>query len=256
MSILTPTGRYAEPFVRCLASSDLKPAPLWIVEGKGSFGRQVADGAERYAGGHGTKTKRIDAAKPTDRFPTSSSWDMLSAGTFESDVQTVTNGVDHPDGTFGVGQWFRHPTTEPEPGPPSETFLATYADAFGTSNPDYPAIQATAAALVATHCLRKALWSTVVDLKTSTLFGDFGVDPDTGMQLRHQAGATTQAVQDRLRRYASPVSRSVSKGRTAAGVRFRPAGSPALPYFAAVVHRVFHLATNGRRTAPMRRVRA
>lgn len=220
VSILTPTGRYAEPFVRYLASSDLEPAPLWIVEGRGSFGRQVADGAERSARDHGTRTKRIDAAMLTDCVTTSMPWDMLSAGTFENDIQTVAraqdlsnpprticavaagvqdfaNEVDNPGGTFGVGQWFRHPVTEPELGPSSETFLAKYADAFGTSDPDYPAIQATAAALVATHCVRKAgttareaLWSAVVALKTSTLFGDFGVDPDTGMQLRHQATLT------------------------------------------------------------------
>lgn len=228
ISILTPTTHYADPFLRHLSSNKLEPAPLWVVEGKGSFGKQVANGAERLAKEHGVKTRRIDAANLADGTPTPKLWDMLSAGTFENDIQTVTiaqnlpdpprticavaagvqdfaNEIKNPDGTFGVGQWFRYPAREPELGPPSETFLSRYANAFGTSNPDYPAIQATAAAVIASHCARDAgttahdaLWSTAASLKTSTLFGDFGIDPDTGMQLRHQATLTRWIANDRV----------------------------------------------------------
>src|SRR6266487_4300227 len=45
VSILTPTSRYAEPLLRYIATSNQGPRDLYVVEGPGSFGRQVADGA-------------------------------------------------------------------------------------------------------------------------------------------------------------------------------------------------------------------
>src|SRR4051794_2493348 len=44
VSVLAPTSRYALPFVRTRARQT-KRAPLWIVRGRGRFGRQVAAGA-------------------------------------------------------------------------------------------------------------------------------------------------------------------------------------------------------------------
>jgi ABC-type branched-subunit amino acid transport system substrate-binding protein len=49
VSVLTPTSRYAEPFLRHIASSDQGPRDLYIVQGPGSFGRQVAEGAATMA---------------------------------------------------------------------------------------------------------------------------------------------------------------------------------------------------------------
>jgi hypothetical protein len=60
--------------------------------------------------------------------------------------------------------------------------------------PDYPAVQAAAGAMIAVHCARIAgaasrerLWATAAGLETSTLFGGFGIDQETGAQIRHQA---------------------------------------------------------------------
>ena len=50
VSILTPTSRYAEPFVRWLASEPGEKRDLCIINGPGSFGRQVADGTEAIRG--------------------------------------------------------------------------------------------------------------------------------------------------------------------------------------------------------------
>src|SRR6266851_2518798 len=44
VSVLTPTSRYAEPFLRHITGEDRK-RDLVIVHSPGSFGRQVADGA-------------------------------------------------------------------------------------------------------------------------------------------------------------------------------------------------------------------
>ena len=51
VSVLTPTSRYAEPFLLQLASESGERRDLCIVHGPGSFGRQVADGAETIARG-------------------------------------------------------------------------------------------------------------------------------------------------------------------------------------------------------------
>lgn len=48
VSVPAPTSRYAEPFLRHL-TVHTEPAPLVLVEGRGSFGRQVITGAEAIA---------------------------------------------------------------------------------------------------------------------------------------------------------------------------------------------------------------
>jgi hypothetical protein len=59
--------------------------------------------------------------------------------------------------------------------------------------PDYPAVQAAAAAVLATHCARtagdvarSALWAAATSLRATTLFGPFGIDPTTGEQQDHR----------------------------------------------------------------------
>ena len=51
VSVLTPTSRYAEPFLLRLASEPRERRDLCIVHGPGSFGRQAADGAQTIARG-------------------------------------------------------------------------------------------------------------------------------------------------------------------------------------------------------------
>ena len=77
-------------------------------------------------------------------------------------------------------------------GPSEEEFLRAYA-ATGGSLPDYPAVQAAAGAIIATHCARLAgstsrddLWAAAAALETSTLFGGFKIDPESGAQVRHR----------------------------------------------------------------------
>jgi hypothetical protein len=89
ISVLTPASRYAEPFLRHIASERGAARELCIVHGAGSFGRQVADGAETIARQLGTRTVR---AAPGDQLPPSGvsrEWDLFSAGVFEQDTETV-----------------------------------------------------------------------------------------------------------------------------------------------------------------------
>jgi hypothetical protein len=210
VSVLTPTSRYAEPFVRGLAAEQ-DQRELAGVAGTGSFGRQVADGAVALAQQLG-----IPAARETaeDALVRDGEWDLLSAGVFEDDVElvakarglarppqrvcTIAAGVrdfadvsGDPDGVYGIAQWFPGSGQDAATGPDEATFLVAYRQATG-SRPDYPATQAAAGAAIAMRCAQLAgstkrgeLWAAAGSLVTSTLFGGFGIDPATGIQLVH-----------------------------------------------------------------------
>jgi hypothetical protein len=212
VSLLTPASRYAERFIRDVAAG--AGLELWIVQGRGSFGRQVADGAQQIAEQAGACTRRLGSG---DSWPDPAGhWALVSAGTFEDDVATVSRArsqpdpprlifsvaagvhefagqVEDPEGIYGAGQWFPGSGTRAELGPHEDAFLAAYAAV--TDQPvDYPGVQAAAAAVLAAHCARRAgstargqLWAQAAALDTATLFGGFRIDPVTGAQVKHQA---------------------------------------------------------------------
>jgi ABC-type branched-subunit amino acid transport system substrate-binding protein len=215
VSVLSPTSRYAEPFLLRLASEPRAMRDLCIVHGPGSFGRQAADGAEVIARRLGIRSIRAAA---DDQIPPPgilAEWDLFSAGVFEQDAELVSKAlrfpaplrwvcavaagvrefgrvVDDPDGVFGIAQWFPGAEHEVTLGPAEGEFLGAYATRAG-SVPDYPAVQAVAGAVIATRCARlagstsrDALWAAAADLETSTLFGGFRIDPGSGAQVRHQ----------------------------------------------------------------------
>ena len=203
VSVLTPAGRYAEPFLRRVA----RP-PLRIETGAGAFGRQVAAGADALARELGMEV--VAGASPHPALPSGGegSWDLLSAGVFEDDVATVRRALalprppravwsvaagvrdfGGPDGVYGPAQWFPGSGVPAEVGPGEAAFLA----ALGGHAPDYPAAQAAAAAALAARCAElagstapAALWAAAVALDTTTLFGRFRIDPATGEQLGHE----------------------------------------------------------------------
>ncbi|MFF5205159.1 ABC transporter substrate-binding protein [Streptosporangium sp. NPDC000396] len=213
VSVLTPASRYAEPFLRHLAGAEA--LPVRIVHGEGSFGRQVAAGAEAIARSLGIDTVLLG---PGDDLPQTAgeAWALFCAGAFEEDVETIKRAralpmpprtvcavaagvrefgqaLDDPRGVYGVGQWFPGTGSPAELGIEEPDFLAAYQDRAGVL-PDYPAVQAAASAAIATHCAtaaggtgRDALWSAAAALTTNTLFGAFKIDPHTGVQLGHQA---------------------------------------------------------------------
>jgi hypothetical protein len=210
VSVLTPTSRYTEPFLRHITGD--KPRGLYIASGPGSFGRQVTAGAEAIARELGIRTSRLDP----DNLPShEGKWDLLSARVFEDDaalvnkarrlpapparicaiaagVREFSNAVDDPAGIYGIAQWFPGSGYEAEIGPSEEDFLRAYCDGTGTL-PDYPAAQAAAGAALAVHCVRLAgatrrgdLWAAAAGLDTSTLFGGFRIDPGSGIQMKHR----------------------------------------------------------------------
>jgi hypothetical protein len=210
VSVLTPASQYAEPFLRHLATGN--PAQLVIVHGTGSFGRQVADGAMAAAHRLGTQATHVT---PDDALSRQGEWDLLSAGVFEDDasltskalklahpprhvcavaagVHEFSHAVADPEGVFGIAQWFPGSGGDVATGPTERVFLRAYAG-LASSRPDYPAVQAAAGAALAVRCAelagttgRVGLWAAATALQTSTLFGAFGIDRQTGAQVEHR----------------------------------------------------------------------
>jgi Periplasmic binding protein len=211
VSVLTPTSRYAEPFLRRIAGEG-ETRDLVIVYGAGSFGRQVASGAESMARRFRIRTRLTEADSALPPPGTPGEWDLLSAGVFEQDAELVSNAlrlpepprrvcaiaagvrefanvVDDPEGVFGIAQWFPGAGHDPQLGPAEDEFLRAYSGLA----PDYPAVQAAAAAALATRCAtlagntsRADLWEAAAALDTSTMFGGFRIDPASGLQVKHQ----------------------------------------------------------------------
>ena len=78
-----------------------------------------------------------------------------------------------------------------ELGPAEDDFLEAYRE-LAQAQPDYPAVQAAAGAIIATRCVElagttdpDALWAVAADLDTTTLLGDFKIDASTGAQTKH-----------------------------------------------------------------------
>lgn len=198
VSLITPTDRYGEPFVRYVGAHH-PSVGLRLVSGPGTFGPQVVDGMRRAA-------VALDV-----RLSESSDAALFVAGTFEHDtaliadlahrpavlgtvaagVQAFAEAVPDPEGVFGVAQWMPGAGRTVALGPEEEPFVARYRSITG-SDPDYPAVQAAAAAAIAVHCTdlagstdADALWDAAADLRTTTLYGAFGIDPTTGTQTDH-----------------------------------------------------------------------
>jgi ABC-type branched-subunit amino acid transport system substrate-binding protein len=228
VSVPTPASRYAEPFLQLLAGGSRASAELVIVSGRGSFGRQVSGGAGETAHWLGIRSVRIGPDSVLASAAPSREWALLCAGSFEEDVDRVAEarsmrnpprtvcavaagvrefGRTTPDasGVFGIAQWFPGSGHGAALGPPEADFLSAYQRAAG-GLPDYPAVQAVAAAAVAAHCARlaggtdrEALWQAACALATTTLFGGFRIDPSTGSQTGHQTVLVRWAAAQDLR---------------------------------------------------------
>ncbi|MGA2408951.1 MAG: ABC transporter substrate-binding protein [Candidatus Binataceae bacterium] len=142
---------------------------------------------------------------------------MLSAGRYEYDVAMMRFAAsqrlylpvlgcvggamnrfardlgDDSEGIVAPSQWEPSAPITPELGPPPHEFVRRYRDYGGDAGCDYPAAQAYAAGLLTIAALRAAgsldqarIRAAFADLHTSTLFGDFAIEPVSGRQTGHQ----------------------------------------------------------------------
>jgi branched-chain amino acid transport system substrate-binding protein len=102
VSALAPTSRYAVPFVETLAEQ--RPAvELWVMRGRGKFGRQVAAGAVAAAEHRGVATREVRVGGDTEPDEVPDRWALFSAGRFEDDIAIVkaAQGASPPPETIG-----------------------------------------------------------------------------------------------------------------------------------------------------------
>jgi hypothetical protein len=142
-------------------------------------------------------------------------WDLLCAGSFEEDVEAVGwarslpwpprsicavaagvrefgTAAGDPAGIQGLAQWFQGDARTVDVGPSEAQLLRAYRGVAG-GEPDYPAVQAAAAAELAVHCTGIAggtdpasIWQAASRLQATTFFGAFAVDPFSGLQTGHR----------------------------------------------------------------------
>ncbi len=128
------------------------------------------------------------------------------------------------EGLLGPAQWIASAALEPDEGPDVDWFVARYRSAVA-ADPPYPAAQAFAAGVLAARCLREsgqrdeaagvdspsaassgdvrlvddvALLAAARRVGCRTLYGDFRLDPVTGLQVGHRV-VTVQWQQGRRR---------------------------------------------------------
>ena len=217
VSVLTPTPRYAEPFLAWFATAGTVgiDTELWIAEGAGRFARQVARGAADRCTATGIAHRRVTSADllrgPAPFMP----WSLFSAGSLEEDARVASwaTGCGSPprvlcavgagvhgfsdltarhDGVLGVAQWVAGRSAGAERGPAEASFVGAYRDRWHQPL-DYPGVQAVAAAVIGVHCARTAgaadrtaLWRAAGELRTTTLFGEFEIDTGSGEQTGHR----------------------------------------------------------------------
>jgi branched-chain amino acid transport system substrate-binding protein len=97
------------------------------------------------------------------------------------------------EGVIAPSQWEPGVSYDNIAGPDLAWFLSEYRARF-QHLPDYPAVQAFAAGLVFTECLRRAgsiedetLLAAAYGLELTTFFGGFRLDPGTGRQIGHRS---------------------------------------------------------------------
>lgn len=99
---------------------------------------------------------------------------------------------DDAEGIVGPSQWEEQTRITPELGPTPAEF-ARRMRATGYGDCDYPAAQAYAAGLIGCAAIRETdsldqqtIRAAIGEMRTSTLFGEFGIDRVTGRQVAHK----------------------------------------------------------------------
>jgi branched-chain amino acid transport system substrate-binding protein len=234
VNVLAPASTYLGGALRAVRAADPAAATVSLLRGSTGFALDVAGGAvaEAEALGFSVSITGFDpggSAKAAGTVPGADV--LLVVGGFEDEVVAapillrrqwraaafVGAGVDEVlavlgdgrAGLLGPAQWLAPAApSEPEEGPDAAWFTATYRQATG-QEPSYPAVQAFAAGILCSRGLRDAggpddasLLEAARRLDTTTLYGHFRLDPDSGLQVGHEV--LTVQWQDDIRRVVWP----------------------------------------------------
>ena len=211
ISLPTPASRYLVALGRAVAK--LRPgAAVALATARGPFGRFARDGFEREADRLNLRLAgAFGLADPPERVADAVPDAILACGPANREVELfrelgrllpgvlcagISPGLSafpellggDPGGFLAPVQWHPELGSSPELGPSSAEVMS---DGRGSRHPDidYVGAQAYAAALVAERCLEldpDDPLSSARRLRTTTFFGAFHLDPETGIQRGHR----------------------------------------------------------------------
>jgi branched-chain amino acid transport system substrate-binding protein len=222
VNVLAPASTYFRGTLEAVRSVDPGARHVAILHATTGFGRDVARGAAEAARELGFEVTAEGfggggAVRAATMLPEAEV--LLVVGSFDDELESapallgrawravgfVGAGVDEVlaalgdgrEGLLGPAQWVATASMEPDEGPDVEWFLARYRSAVG-GDPPYPAAQAFATGVLAARCLREC-WedhpgapddatqlAVARGLACRTLYGDFRLDPVTGLQVGHR----------------------------------------------------------------------
>jgi branched-chain amino acid transport system substrate-binding protein len=233
INVLSPASTYFGGALEVVKAVDPSARTVALLHGSTGFARDVGGGAAAagLALGFEVRTSVFEPGAAAAAAGVLTDADVvLVAGSFEDEVAavgalvsrpwraiaTVGAGVDEVlaslghrrEGLLGPAQWVPSVAAPPDEGPDAAWFVLSYRRATGT-DPAYPAAQAFAAGVLAARCLRDAgevdddaLLAAACQLRCRTLYGDFRLHPETGLQVGHRV--LTVQWQDGRRRVVWP----------------------------------------------------
>ncbi len=217
VNVLAPASSYFRGTLEAVRSADPEARRVVILHAAAGFGADVARGAVEAAARLHFEATEIGfspgaAGRAASQLPDADL--LLVAGGFDDELAAaraslkrewramgfVAAGVDEVlaslgparEGLLGPTQWIATVDAEPDEGPDVHWFSTRYRSVVG-SDPPYPAAQAFGAGVLAARCLRDAgavddaaQFAVARGLVCRTLYGDFRLDPATGLQVGHE----------------------------------------------------------------------
>ncbi len=217
INVLSPAATYFTGVLQAVRAVDSHATSVTIFHTSTSFGKDVAAGAIHAANELHFEAHIIPflSSQLRDRELSLPLADvLLVVGSFADEMAIAPRVLRHPwhaaafvgagvdqvlatlgelrEGLLGPAQWMPNVMLEPDEGPTADWFVTQYRHMTG-EDASYPAAQAFAAGLLCARCLRDSgtcndtdLLQAAHQLVCRTLYGDFRLDPDNGLQIGHQ----------------------------------------------------------------------
>lgn len=246
VNVLSSASSYFHGALELVAEADPGARTVLAVHGGTRFGREVVEGAAAYGSALGFGTRVYEVAADDPSVAQALPWAdvLLAAGSFEQERLLAETLLDRPwraagfvgagvaevlatlgdrrEGLLGPAQWLPSAALPADEGPDAGWFVDRYSARTG-HEPAYPAAQAFAGGVLAARCIRDAgsaedaaQLRAAANLACRTLYGDFRLDPRTGVQVGHRV--LTVQWQDGARRVVWPPDSAQATAR----LPFRP----------------------------------
>ncbi len=217
VNVPSAASAYFRGTLRAVRAADPDARTVALLHGETGFARDVASGALAAATALAFEVRPVgfppgQATDTAARLPDAEV--LLVVGGFDDEIAAarallgrgwraaafVAAGVEEVlaplgaerDGLLGPAQWVAAAAPAPDEGPDAAWLVNAFRRATG-EEPAYPAVQAFAAGVLSARCLRDAgttddaaQLAAAARLSCRTLYGDFRLDPVTGLQVGHE----------------------------------------------------------------------